>query len=174
MIYPSPDKLDAMESKYALVIVAAKRARQLREGARRLLETRSGNHLTIALEEIAAAEIIPVQVGEPEKLPTSVSPSAVLTGLVATAFDEDEPLHEPTAEELGALLSPGTDLAAFEPDAQLDDNVLQTQDDVMEAEIDAAAEEGPYGLAVAGAEHGDDTAQDIEDEAIDDSDHEEE
>ena len=36
MIYPSPDKLDLMDSKYALVIVAAKRARQIKDGARRL------------------------------------------------------------------------------------------------------------------------------------------
>ena len=58
-IYPSPDKLDALESKYALVILAAKRARQVKDNARRLVDTRSGNPLTIALEEIAAGAIIP-------------------------------------------------------------------------------------------------------------------
>ena len=35
-IYPSPDKLDNVESKYALVIMSAKRARQIKDGARRL------------------------------------------------------------------------------------------------------------------------------------------
>ncbi len=58
-IYPSPDKLDALESKYALVILAAKRARQLKDNARKLVDTRSTNSLTIALEEIAAGAIIP-------------------------------------------------------------------------------------------------------------------
>src|SRR5690242_6258060 len=37
-IYPSPDKLDSLESKYALVILAAKRARQIKDNARRLVE----------------------------------------------------------------------------------------------------------------------------------------
>jgi DNA-directed RNA polymerase subunit omega len=58
-IYPSPDKLDALESKYALVILAAKRARQIKDNARRLVESRSTNPLTAALEEIAEGAIIP-------------------------------------------------------------------------------------------------------------------
>lgn len=64
-IYPSPDKLDALDSKYALVILAAKRARQIKDGARRLAESKSGNPLTIALEEIAAGEIVPRIVEDP-------------------------------------------------------------------------------------------------------------
>ncbi len=36
MIYPSTDKIDEqVESKYALVILAAKRAKQLKEGSRK-------------------------------------------------------------------------------------------------------------------------------------------
>ncbi len=58
-IYPSPDKLDSLESKYALVILAAKRARQIKDNARKLVDTRSTNPLTVALEEIAAGAIIP-------------------------------------------------------------------------------------------------------------------
>jgi DNA-directed RNA polymerase subunit omega len=57
-IYPSPDKLDSQESKYALVILAAKRARQIKDGARRLLPTQSANPLTVALEEIGEGQII--------------------------------------------------------------------------------------------------------------------
>src|SRR5437588_8729105 len=162
MIYPSADKLDALESKYALVIVAAKRARQIKDGARRLTDSRSGNALTVALEEIAATEIIPLQVGEPEQLITSVAPSPVLTGLVSTTIEDDEPLHEHTAAELSALLTPSEEMHAYEPDSELDDDVLQTEDDVMEAEINDAAEEGPYGIAVPGDELGivsGDTAQ---------------
>lgn len=64
-IYPSPDKLDRLESKYAMVILAAKRARQLKDGARKLIETRSTNPLTIALEEIAEGMIIPRHVEDP-------------------------------------------------------------------------------------------------------------
>lgn len=57
-IYPSPDKLDAQESKYALVILAAKRARQIKDNARRLTDSKSANALTVALEEIAEGAII--------------------------------------------------------------------------------------------------------------------
>lgn len=58
MIYPSPDKIDAqVGSKYALVILAAKRAKQLKEGSRPRLPTDSTNPLTIALEEIAEGKV---------------------------------------------------------------------------------------------------------------------
>ena len=49
--------LDRVENKYALVIVAAKRARQLKEGALPMVEIDSGNPVTVALEEIAAGKI---------------------------------------------------------------------------------------------------------------------
>lgn len=58
MIYPSGDKLEeVVESRYSLVVLAAKRAKQLREGAPKLIETDSTNPLTVALEEIAAGKV---------------------------------------------------------------------------------------------------------------------
>jgi DNA-directed RNA polymerase subunit omega len=58
MIFPSVDRLaDKVESRYTLVVLAAKRAKQLREGAPKLIETSSTNPLTIALQEIAAGKI---------------------------------------------------------------------------------------------------------------------
>ena len=70
MIHPSVDKLlKEVPSKYALVIIAAKRARQINsyhhqlgEGtfddyAPPLVESRSKNYLTLALEEISEAKI---------------------------------------------------------------------------------------------------------------------
>ena len=58
MIYPSPDKIDKqVDSKYALVILAAKRAKQIKEGSRPRLATDSTNPLTIALEEIAGGKV---------------------------------------------------------------------------------------------------------------------
>lgn len=58
MIYPSADKIDEqVESKYALVILAAKRARQIKEGGRARIQTASANPLTVALEEIAEGEV---------------------------------------------------------------------------------------------------------------------
>jgi DNA-directed RNA polymerase subunit omega len=46
--------MEAVDSKYTMVIVAAKRARQLMGGARRRIETKSDKPVTVALEELAA------------------------------------------------------------------------------------------------------------------------
>ena len=71
MIHPRIDELlDQVDSRYALVIVAAKRARQLNtyhhqlgEGnivtfAPPMVESRSKNYLTMALEETAEGKIV--------------------------------------------------------------------------------------------------------------------
>jgi DNA-directed RNA polymerase subunit omega len=89
MIYPSPDKLDRAGSKYALVIVAAKRARQIKDGAPKLVGSTSANPLTVALEELAEGAIVPLQVGGPERLPDMVSQGPVLHGLVASGDMDD-------------------------------------------------------------------------------------
>lgn len=70
MIKPRVDTLlEHTDSHYAAVLVAAKRARQLNSYYRALgegsyeeftppmVETRSGNYLTIALEELAAGKL---------------------------------------------------------------------------------------------------------------------
>ena len=51
-IYPSPDKLDSMPSKYALVILAAKRARQVKDGAKRLTDSHGVRALAATVEGI--------------------------------------------------------------------------------------------------------------------------
>ena len=70
MIHPRIDELlDNVDSRYALVIVAAKRARQINDyhhqlgegsfegSAPPLIESRSKNFLTMALEEIAEGKL---------------------------------------------------------------------------------------------------------------------
>jgi DNA-directed RNA polymerase subunit omega len=70
MIHPRVDKLlDRTDSHYASVVVAAKRARQLNSYYRALgegtyeeytppmVDTKSGNYLTISLEELAEGKI---------------------------------------------------------------------------------------------------------------------
>ena len=58
MIYPSIDVLmTKVDSKYTLVIAAAKRARMLNENASRLVDTHSLKSVSIALEEIASNKI---------------------------------------------------------------------------------------------------------------------
>ena len=58
MIYPSiDDLLQCVDSKYTLVIASAKRARQIREGARPTVESVSQKEVTVALEEIGQGNI---------------------------------------------------------------------------------------------------------------------
>jgi len=70
MIYPRVDKLlKNVDSRYSLVIVAAKRARQINDYHHQLgegtfgdvlpplVESRSKNYLTMALEEISEGKI---------------------------------------------------------------------------------------------------------------------
>lgn len=54
VLYPSIDKLMARtDSKYSLVVLAAKRARQLLEGADTQLKRKSKKHVGVALEEMS-------------------------------------------------------------------------------------------------------------------------
>jgi DNA-directed RNA polymerase subunit omega len=54
MLYPSIDRLlDKVDSKYSLVVAAAKRARMLRDGTKSdLKDRRSHKQVGLALEEI--------------------------------------------------------------------------------------------------------------------------
>ncbi|SFL87197.1 DNA-directed RNA polymerase subunit omega [Pelosinus propionicus] len=58
MIYPSLDVLvTKVDSKYTLVVLAAKRAREIMDGAASLVESKSNKQVTIALEEVAQDKI---------------------------------------------------------------------------------------------------------------------
>ncbi|NLC10938.1 MAG: DNA-directed RNA polymerase subunit omega [Firmicutes bacterium] len=59
MIYPPIDKiLPSFDSKYTIVILAAKRARQIRAGSSPLVEAKGArNDVTIALQEIADGKL---------------------------------------------------------------------------------------------------------------------
>ncbi len=54
---PLEELLEQVESKYALVMVAAKRARQLKDGVLPLVDIDSTNPVSIALEEIATGKV---------------------------------------------------------------------------------------------------------------------
>lgn len=79
MIYPSSDDLEGkVDSRYTLVILAAKRAKQLRDGAAKLIDTTSTNALTIALEEIAAGKVT-YQVPSHDELPPKPTAAQIET-----------------------------------------------------------------------------------------------
>lgn len=58
MIKPSLEELlGQVENKYTLVIMTAKRARQLKDGGLPLVDVESTNPVSVALEEIATGRI---------------------------------------------------------------------------------------------------------------------
>lgn len=92
---PSPDRLnDFPLGKFVLSNLAAKRAKQLREGAPPLVQVDSNHPLTIALAEIAAGKIKPilptgtVEAAATVDLPVIVDESEL--GMLLPALDETE------------------------------------------------------------------------------------
>ncbi|HWD39644.1 MAG TPA: DNA-directed RNA polymerase subunit omega [Fimbriimonas sp.] len=96
---PSPDILnDYPHGKFVLSNLAAKRAKQLREGAPALVQVDSNHPLTIALAEIAAGKIKPImptgsdaliEVDQPPMLLVDDTLPAEL-GMLLPALDETE------------------------------------------------------------------------------------
>lgn len=58
MLYPSINELtNKVDSRYTLVMLVAKRARQLVDGSKPKVETSNNKPVSIAIEEIAADKI---------------------------------------------------------------------------------------------------------------------
>ncbi|MFI5387019.1 MAG: DNA-directed RNA polymerase subunit omega [Fimbriimonadales bacterium] len=114
---PSPDILnDFLPGKFVLSNLAAKRAKQLREGAPPLVQIESNHPLTIALAEIAAGKIKAIMpTGEAEAF--EIPETAVL-------------VEETVPGELGMLLP-----ALDETEAALVSSVVMGEDE-HEVEID--------------------------------------
>jgi DNA-directed RNA polymerase subunit omega len=94
---PSPDILnDYPHGKFVLSNLAAKRAKQLREGAPPLVQTESNHPLTIALAEIAAGKIKPIMYAAAEALEPIEAPLLIdetvpaELGMLLPALDETE------------------------------------------------------------------------------------
>jgi DNA-directed RNA polymerase subunit omega len=95
---PSPDILSEFpQGKFVLSNLAAKRAKQLREGAPPLVQVESNHPLTIALAEIAAGKIkpimpsasnVPIESPEAAMLLDETMPAEL--GLLLPALDETE------------------------------------------------------------------------------------
>jgi len=126
---PSADTLNEFEhGKFVLSNLAAKRAKQLRDGAPPLVQVDSHHPLTIALAEIAAGKIKPI-------MPQAEDQDA-LEGAGMTLITD-----EPLPAELGMLL-PALDEAEV---ALVSPVVLGDE----EHEVDAEAEEPTDELSLA-------------------------
>ncbi len=122
MIFPAADKLEKMD-KYALVILAAKRSKQIKAGADPVIDTKSENPITVALEEIAAGKITTNISREDEIIPTT--PSQAISADIFAADDIPAvPVDNMTEEELIENI----DLSDIETgeDINLDDDLADT------------------------------------------------
>jgi DNA-directed RNA polymerase subunit omega len=72
------------KSRYSMVVLAAKRARQLKDGAPPLVEPTSTNLLTTALQEIAAGKIGVIEAAEE---PDDESPRYIPAGFLVSNYD---------------------------------------------------------------------------------------
>ena len=104
---PRPDILNNYpHGKFVLSNLAAKRAKQLKEGAPPLVQVDSIHPLTIALAEIAAGKIKPILSGRAEALEVPEVPTLTLDdspelGMLLPALDETEAALISTIEAEG-------------------------------------------------------------------------
>ena len=133
MILQSTDELERyIGNKYSLVIVSAKRARQLKEGHGPLARDASPNPLSVALREIQEQRIQPVAPPEEEIAP---APRDVISSLVSGAdFDLDEDLDSEDGDAVD-------DLAALLMGADEDEDEATETDAVANPLLTAATED---------------------------------
>lgn len=69
MSFPPLEKaLEQISNRYVLVVLAAKRSRQLNRGAQPQVETKRRKWTSVALEEVIAGKIQPKKAEEAEKV----------------------------------------------------------------------------------------------------------
>jgi DNA-directed RNA polymerase omega subunit len=160
MILQSTDALEEhIGNKYSLVIVAAKRARQLKEGHTPLVaDPSTENFLSHALKEIEDHRVQSVAPPEEELAP---APRDVIASLVAgTDFDMDEDVEDTDAvDDLAALLL-GADDEDDESEADDDGLAVTARAEGLTVQVEDETEE-------------DDTEDATEDEEIEDEEEEE-
>ncbi|MCC6402462.1 MAG: DNA-directed RNA polymerase subunit omega [Fimbriimonadaceae bacterium] len=106
-ILPHPDVLNEAEyGRFVLVNLAAKRARQIKDGAPPLVRIDSGHPVSIALAEIAAGKLRPHFTSETEDAQAAAEHLATLEGLeigdmglLLPSLEEDVDLHTDEEEE---------------------------------------------------------------------------
>lgn len=139
MIYPEGDILkERVRNRYSLVVLASKRAKQIKEGAPVLIDTSSTNHLTIALEEIAAGKVSyseHMESVEDDESPSTFSP-AMDFGSPEAEFDTE--FEAPDAPSTDATESPEAEEVEA-PEQAEEPEAAVTETDAEEA-LDSSGE----------------------------------
>jgi DNA-directed RNA polymerase subunit omega len=132
---PSPDTLnDFQPGKFVLSNLAAKRAKQLREGAQPLVQIESSHPLTIALAEIAAGKIRAILPSATDPIPSNVDDIPMLIddtlpaelGMLLPALDETEAALVTTALDDEAEADHGDDEVVSLSDLVAEDEEVAT------------------------------------------------
>lgn len=137
MIYPSADILENWGSRYSLVVLAAKRAKQLKSGAQPLINTHSRNPLTIALEEIAAGKVL-CKVADHDILPKASQEAEVAQLLAIPTVPLEDEGAEPV--DASAVLTDDTDLLLDEEEQEDEEE----EEVVPPGEVDEDQHESPF------------------------------
>jgi DNA-directed RNA polymerase subunit omega len=142
---PFEDLLEHVDSKYRLVIVAAKRAKQLNRGAATLIQPRSMKPTYQALEEIASGklgyEVEPLtgemvrELAEAEAKPTWFRSLSAEEVVPEEAVVEAE---EPAEEEEAAVETPVAGVSA--DDLQINEFEEESLDELGDIDVDERGE----------------------------------
>ena len=136
------DKLENWGSKFALVTLAAKRAKQLKSGAPPLVDTDSRNPLTIALEEIAAGKVTCIVSDADVVIQAAVEPEVAQLLAIPVETEEEAEVH---AEELLAITPETASAVEAEEAEEEEEEEEEEEPDEWHAALDGelAAEEHP-------------------------------
>lgn len=148
-ILPNPDKLNNVEyGPFVLTNLAAKRAKQIKDGAPPLVRIESGHPLSIALAEIAAGKIKPIMVAEGADAMEVGDYSALEgldiadVGLLLPAIEEDLDFAELAGIEEEENLEDIEEAVALGGLADiLEDEEIATPSDESEISLDDLAEQ---------------------------------
>lgn len=150
MSYSAGEEFESkVASRYSLVIAVAKRAKQLREGQARMVDCKSKNYITIALEEISAgklAVLLPTEEqirAEERHAPSRPIPSHVDTSELLKVPETLEGLDDVEAD-LASLGIADTEVADVEVEVDVDveaesaDDLTAELDEVVISEEDSS------------------------------------
>lgn len=161
-ILPAPDILNTQEyGKFVLANLAAKRAKQIKEGAPPLVRIDSAHPLSIALEEIVSGKIKPILGADAQQ---------------AELEEDYTALDDLGLDDVGLLL-PGVDDEDDDDDGvdidldDLDDLISEEEEDDDDDNEDEAEEPKGSLADLLGDDSDDDSTDDVEDdvEVVDDS-----
>ncbi len=140
--FPIEELVDRVGSCYSVVVAAAKRAKQIKDGAPPLVQVDSRNPLTIALHEIAVGlvEITEPVAPSPEPPTAAAEPEPTLSTEKALPdlplLDLSDTLGEAVLEEEAALEEEDDEDEEEDLEADLDDDLDEDLEDETDGDDD--------------------------------------